>query len=120
MRPFWKQVARAEHGHAFVDRTLDVAAGLDDRELAAALLEPLLLAALTAKVAKRWRPLLDRYGLDWCWKAATVTPTSGSPVSLSVTWPWSAPVVMPWAAARPGATSGGASARTAAVNRAGE
>lgn len=49
----------------FIDRTLGVAADLRDRELAAALPGPLPLAALTARAAKRWRALLDRYGLDW-------------------------------------------------------
>lgn len=67
VRPFWKQAAGADGTPSFADRTLGVAAGLADRELAATLLEPLSLAALTATTAKRWRALLDRYGVDWCW-----------------------------------------------------
>jgi hypothetical protein len=46
-----------------------VAAELSDRELAAALVEPLRLECVTPRMAPRCADLLARYGLTWCWAA---------------------------------------------------
>ncbi len=66
LRPFWTQVARQDDRRGVFERTLWVAARLDDENLAASLLEPFALTRLTPSAASRLIDLLDRYGLDWC------------------------------------------------------
>jgi hypothetical protein len=64
--PFWSRVAPNEKRGDFLARTLGVAGGLDNPELAASLLEPFTLQRLTPSAASRLIPLADRYGLEWC------------------------------------------------------
>lgn len=64
--PFWSRVALNETRGDFLARTLGVAGGLDNPELAASLLEPFTLQRLTPSAASRLLPLADRYGLEWC------------------------------------------------------
>ncbi|MBI2828267.1 MAG: 2OG-Fe(II) oxygenase, partial [Acidobacteria bacterium] len=64
--PFWSRVAANEKRGDFLARTLGVAGGLDNPELAASLLEPFTLPRLTPSAASRLIPLADRYGLEWC------------------------------------------------------
>jgi hypothetical protein len=67
LRPFWNAVAEREQDREFVEQILGVAVALDDRTLAAALLEPIALERLTPRSAPRCAALLDHYGLSWCW-----------------------------------------------------
>jgi hypothetical protein len=64
--PFWANVAGRAEKPALLDATLKVAAKLGDPSVAAALLQPFALTALTPKGALRLTDLLDAYGLDWC------------------------------------------------------
>ena len=64
--PFWSRVAPNEKRGDFLARTLGVAGGLGNPELAASLLEPFTLQRLTPSAASRLIPLADRYGLMWC------------------------------------------------------
>jgi hypothetical protein len=64
--PFWGRVAPNEKRGDFLARTLGVAGGLGNPELATSLLEPFTLKRLTPSAASRLIPLADRYGLEWC------------------------------------------------------
>jgi hypothetical protein len=64
--PFWSRVAANEKRGDFLARTLGVAGGLDNPELAASLVEPFTLPRLTPGAASRLIRLADRYGLEWC------------------------------------------------------
>jgi hypothetical protein len=66
LMPFWAEVARREASARFLDRTLAVAGGLDDPQLAAALARPFPLERLTPGAAPRLKALGRRYGLEWC------------------------------------------------------
>ena len=62
LAPFWKRVANREENRRFLERTLVVAGGLDNPELAAALLQPFSLERLTPKAAPKLVALSQRYG----------------------------------------------------------
>ncbi len=64
--PFWSQVAVRENRPRLLDRALQVAAQLENEQVAAALLEPFMLTNMTPKLAPRFVDLLDRYGREWC------------------------------------------------------
>ncbi|MEW6755163.1 MAG: 2OG-Fe(II) oxygenase [Candidatus Latescibacterota bacterium] len=63
--PFWAQGVLAEERRGLAARTLEVAAGLDTPELAAALLQPFALERLTPDTVRGLLALVDRYGGDW-------------------------------------------------------
>lgn len=63
--PFWRAVATHERRRGFFDRALRVAAGLDAPTLAAALLQPFSVEALTPGRARSLVALVARYGEDW-------------------------------------------------------
>lgn len=65
--PFWKSVAPYEKRRGFSANALRVAAGLDHAELAAALLEPFQVEALTPSGARALVRLVERYGEEWVW-----------------------------------------------------
>ena len=62
---FWSGVARLEERAGFFDQTLRVAAGLDEPALAADLLHPFQLVALTPEEAPALVALVRRYGESW-------------------------------------------------------
>jgi hypothetical protein len=64
--PFWAHAAARTEMPALLGATVKVAAKLGDSSLAATLLQPFALTALTPKVAPGLADLLDSYGLDWC------------------------------------------------------
>ncbi len=64
--PFWADPMGRTEKRALFDSTSKVAAKLGDPSLAAALLQPFALTALTPKAASGLADLLDSYGLDWC------------------------------------------------------
>lgn len=66
LAPFWPHAVRRIEKPALFDTTLKVAAKLGDPSVAATLLQPFALTALTPKAALRLTDLLDAYGLDWC------------------------------------------------------
>lgn len=66
--PFWPAVVTQKERPRLLDRTLEVAAKLEDEQIAAALLDPFALTDVTSKLAPRVITLLDRYGGDWCRK----------------------------------------------------
>jgi predicted 2-oxoglutarate/Fe(II)-dependent dioxygenase YbiX len=76
--PFWDAVAAREERRGFIDKALFVANGLDDPELARALLNPLPLSTLTPRRAPAFATLVQRYGEDWArrqlaaWAVASV------------------------------------------------
>ena len=63
--PFWEDVAPSEERRRFFHDALDVACGLDDPELAAALLKPFRVEALTPGPGRALVALLKRYGEEW-------------------------------------------------------
>ncbi len=63
--PFWEDVAPREERRGFLTRALRVAEGLDDPELAASLLRPFVIEALTPGPARAFVPLLASYGERW-------------------------------------------------------
>ncbi len=64
--PFWAHAATRIEIPALFGATVKVAARLGDPSLAAALLQPFALTALTPNAAPGLADLLDSYGLDWC------------------------------------------------------
>ena len=64
--PFWTHAAARTEIPALLGATVKVAAKLGDPSLAATLLQPFALTALTPKAAPGLADLLDSYGLDWC------------------------------------------------------
>lgn len=64
LEPFWPTAARGEQRGLFA-RAVRVAAGLDDLELAAALLAPFRLEMVSKGVAAGLVALADRYGDRW-------------------------------------------------------
>jgi len=64
--PFWADAMGRTEKPALFDATIKVAAKLGDPSLAAALLQPFALTALTPKATSGLADLLDSYGLDWC------------------------------------------------------
>jgi hypothetical protein len=64
--PFWADAMGRTEKPALFDATIKVAAKLGDPRLAAALLQPFALTALTPKATSGLADLLDSYGLDWC------------------------------------------------------
>ncbi len=65
MTPFWSAVATHERRRGFFDGALRVAAGLDAPALAASLLQPFTLEALTPGRARSFVTLVARYGEGW-------------------------------------------------------
>ena len=64
--PFWKHAAmRTEGGRSLLARALTVAEGLDRPALAAALLEPFCMEALTPARARSFAALVACYGEPW-------------------------------------------------------
>lgn len=63
--PIWTHVAGHGDGKRLFEATLPVAVKLNDPKMAARLLEPFTLTAVTAKAAPRLADLLERYGLQW-------------------------------------------------------
>jgi hypothetical protein len=66
--PFWEHVARHEREPRFLDTTLSVATKLGNAQLAAALLEPFTLWAITPNRVRRLAELLNVYGVRWSQK----------------------------------------------------
>ncbi len=66
LSPFWSHGVRAEVRRGLLARTLGVAAGLEARDLAAALLQPFALEQLTAEAAPGLLALAESHGLEWC------------------------------------------------------
>jgi len=64
--PFWAHAAARTEIPALLGATVKVAAKLGDPNLAATLLQPFALTALTPKAAPGLADLLDSYGLEWC------------------------------------------------------
>lgn len=64
LEPFWPAAARGEH-RGLLTRAVRVAAGLDDPELAAALLAPFRVEAVSKRDAAGLAALADRYGDRW-------------------------------------------------------
>ena len=63
---FWSHVAGRTHKPALFAATVVVAAKLKDATIAATLLQPFGLAALSGKAALQLTDLLSAYGVDWC------------------------------------------------------
>lgn len=61
----WGGVATREERRGFFGRAMAVAKGLDDAGLAAGLLEPFRVEALTRADAPAFVALLERYGEEW-------------------------------------------------------
>jgi len=66
VQPFWARTVLAGRSAALFREVLEAAAGLDDPDLAAKLLEPFTLDLLSPKAAPRFLVLLERYGASWC------------------------------------------------------
>lgn len=66
MLPFWSTEAPHEKASGFADLVLQVAAEIDDEQLATVLLDPITIEQMGPKTAPRWSDLLARYGLLWC------------------------------------------------------
>jgi hypothetical protein len=66
LAPFWSHVAGRTEKPALFAATIIVAANLKDAAIAAALLQPFGLMALTGKAALRLTDLLSAYGIEWC------------------------------------------------------
>lgn len=64
--PFWQRRASREETKPFLEKTLRVASGLGDRELAASLLAPFRLHQLGQRAMPHFVALLESYGLAWC------------------------------------------------------
>lgn len=65
LMPFWSSVARREEEPRFSERLVQLTAALEDPALAASLLQPLALEALSPKAATRLPAVVEQYGLDW-------------------------------------------------------
>ncbi|MCP3961997.1 MAG: 2OG-Fe(II) oxygenase [bacterium] len=63
--PFWAAVTPHEEGRGFLDQALRVAEGLEESALAASLLQPFRLEALTPGRAPALVALFRRYGEGW-------------------------------------------------------
>lgn len=63
--PFWGEVAPREERRGFCAQALRVAEGLERPALAASLLEPLRVEALTPEEAPEFVALVERYGEGW-------------------------------------------------------
>jgi hypothetical protein len=63
--PFWKDVDTREERRGFFEKLLRVAEGLDSRALAASLLQPFRVEALTPGRAPAFVALVKRYGEGW-------------------------------------------------------
>ncbi len=63
--PFWDDVATGEEHRVFFEQALRVAEGLDSPALAASLLKPFQVEALTPGRASALVALIERYGEDW-------------------------------------------------------
>lgn len=66
LAPFWSHVAGRTEKPALFAATLNVAEKLKDATIAATLLQPFALTAVTGKAALRLTDLLGAYGIDWC------------------------------------------------------
>lgn len=66
LQPFWLDAAAREERPGLLDKTLQIAAKLDDADVATALLAPFTLTGVTPKIVPRLVDLLERYGLAWC------------------------------------------------------
>jgi hypothetical protein len=66
MRAFWSTEARREKAPGFADHVLQVAAAIDDEQLATVLVDPIRIEHVGPKTAQRWSDLLVRYGVSWC------------------------------------------------------
>ena len=64
--PVWRKTTLTVNANALFTVTLRVAAGIDDTETAAGLLEPFALAKLTLESAPWLLRLAERHGLPWC------------------------------------------------------
>ena len=65
--PFWPEsVAREAGKPRLCDDTLRLVVGLDEAEVAAALLAPFTLSDMTPKAASQFAELLERRGIAWC------------------------------------------------------
>jgi hypothetical protein len=91
MLPVWKDVVAGEPGRKLFHRVLRLAEGLDDPDLATALLEPLSLGSLTSREAAAFGALVERYGEPWVdailsqWSASERRWLSGEPDPLDWT-----------------------------------
>ncbi len=65
LKPHWQDVAHHEAGRKFFDQALRVALGLEEPELAAFLLSPFSVEALSPARARVFIALLQRYGETW-------------------------------------------------------
>jgi len=63
--PFWRNAVTREQRPRFFDRALRVAAGLEAPDLAAALLQPFAMEALTPGRGRAFVALVARYGESW-------------------------------------------------------
>jgi hypothetical protein len=66
LAPFWTEVAPKEERRGFLERTLDVAAGLDSPDVASILLRPFTLERVTPRAAAKLITVCERYGFSWC------------------------------------------------------
>jgi hypothetical protein len=66
LAPFWSHVAGRNDKPALFAATVVVAAKLKDATIAATLLQPFGLTALSGKAALQLTDLLSAYGIDWC------------------------------------------------------
>jgi hypothetical protein len=66
LAPFWSHVAGRNDKPALFAATVVVAAKLKDAAIAATLLQPFGLTALSGKAALQLTDLLSAYGIDWC------------------------------------------------------
>ncbi len=65
MRPFWTRAAAHAEQPGLFGKALRIAAGLDDPQVAALLMEPFRVEALTSGQAKAFLALVRRYGEAW-------------------------------------------------------
>ena len=66
LAPFWTEVAPKEGHRGFLERTLDVAAGLESPDVASILLRPFTLERVTPRAAAKLVTVCERYGFSWC------------------------------------------------------
>jgi hypothetical protein len=66
--PFWPQAVARDEKSGLMEKTLRLAVELGDATVAAELLAPFRLKAVTPKAAPLVASLLDRYGNAWCRK----------------------------------------------------